>query len=123
MTEVTLYKEEGGRLAGIQCNGHCNSKYINGGADIVCTSVSVCMEMLEMGLRSSIPAEIAPTVKIEENAFAGYKKIMWSEATGTAALGAACASMLKSISAVYPDNVSVKEFQLKKGAKSNDKEA
>ncbi|MDO5116371.1 MAG: ribosomal-processing cysteine protease Prp [Synergistaceae bacterium] len=103
-----------GNIVGIECDGHSCGVRGDGGADIVCASVSLCMEMLETGLRQVIPDV---DVSITESRLRGYKSIRW-EATESADfarfIAAVVAVTLRNIAATYPRNVSIEEIEEEK---------
>ena len=92
---------------GIECRGHAGGTR-DGGADLICASVSLCMEMLEEGLRHVADPDVVTSVWICESRNPGGKAIHW-EGDGAEVLAETVAATLRNIAAANPQNVSVED--------------
>jgi|GEM_PF-2097454 len=128
MTKVEiLYEKSPGstrrNIVGIRCKGHSNHKG-DGSCDIVCTSVSLCMEILETGLRCFAPFEEAPEVSIVESRIPGEKCIRWNCGSkwsiGVSMLSITIAETMRSLASTYPENISV-EYVMENEEEKGDK--
>lgn len=108
MTKVNIIYDGNEHLVGIECSGHAEYNDGNGGADIVCASVSTCAEILETAIRAvSFPGF---SVCIRESQGKAEKSIRWDGYSPEAnAVANAVASVLRGIAAQYPLNVSICE--------------
>ena len=109
MTKVEVfYTGSPPRVTAVRCRGHSNG-IRSGDVDMVCASVSLCMEMLEEGLRHVVAPEAISDLLITETRAAGDKSISWKKGGGYGVdlLAATVANTLKNIAAMYPQNVSI----------------
>lgn len=121
MTKIEIFRTGSPpKVTAIRCRGHSDG-IRSGGDDMVCASVSLCMEILEEGLRHVVAPESISELLITEARIPGEKAIGWKGGGPCVeVLAATVAATLRNIAAMYPQNVSIedKEEKYEKAAKS-----
>lgn len=111
MTEITVTRSNTAdcRILGFQCEGHAETaeSEMHG---VVCASVSLCMDIVEIALREVLPSETTPIVSVEEDRHGALKNISWAgdrNSSGVQAIAESVAEVFKRLAAQYPEYVAV----------------
>ena len=118
MTKIKILYDASGCITGISCRDHAGGNRNENGDDLACASVSLCMVILETGLRQVIPPTEPLELNILEARAPGVKSVLWRTeglSIGVQAIARTIAEALKSIAFTYKDNISVEETVIKKG--------